>query len=316
MKNNTFSPKQVSETLKVSEQTVRLWMRNGKLLGKKVGGEWIIEKQALERFIDGRNFRENISNIDLIKICKFEIDILGTNALGPLHQGRTFLRKKLMENVKIRILILNPDGDAFIKKAHDEETAFGGTSSGRLRKEFEASLAICLDLDDFVRYQRKHNPDCNVGSITVRLYNKMPRKSLLMVDPKTPDGMCNVNIYPDDISEPGNTGTQKTLTNQSLDMDEFSTLEREYNTLWDNAIELRSPFIISTDDETPIRSNKNVFLINLRLQLKNPELLEETDDERKLTLTKENLNYLEREFPLDYEIITQYEKLNTIVIKG
>ena len=46
-----LTPKEVVEKLKVSEQTVLRWLRNGKLKGVKVGKLWRVKEEDLREFI-------------------------------------------------------------------------------------------------------------------------------------------------------------------------------------------------------------------------------------------------------------------------
>lgn len=46
-----FTPKEVSEKLKVSERTVNEWLRNGKLRASKLGRQWRITEQQLNDFL-------------------------------------------------------------------------------------------------------------------------------------------------------------------------------------------------------------------------------------------------------------------------
>ena len=51
-----LTPKEVAEKLKVSEQTVLRWLRNGKLKGVKAGRLWRIREEDLQEFIkEGNN---------------------------------------------------------------------------------------------------------------------------------------------------------------------------------------------------------------------------------------------------------------------
>jgi len=51
-----LTPKEVAEKLRVSEQTVLRWLRNGKLKGVKAGRLWRIREEDLQEFIkEGNN---------------------------------------------------------------------------------------------------------------------------------------------------------------------------------------------------------------------------------------------------------------------
>ena len=42
-----LTPREVSRMLKIDEATIRLWLRNGKLAGVKVGHSWRVEREEL-----------------------------------------------------------------------------------------------------------------------------------------------------------------------------------------------------------------------------------------------------------------------------
>ena len=48
---NAVNSKRVAEKLKVSEQTVLRWLRNGKLKGVKAGRLWRVKEEDLREFI-------------------------------------------------------------------------------------------------------------------------------------------------------------------------------------------------------------------------------------------------------------------------
>lgn len=51
-----LTPKEVAEKLRLSEQTVLRWLRNGKLKGVKAGRLWRIREEDLQEFIkEGNN---------------------------------------------------------------------------------------------------------------------------------------------------------------------------------------------------------------------------------------------------------------------
>lgn len=49
-----YTVKEVAETLKLSEETIRRYLRDNKLSGIKVnGGSWLIKQEQLDQFLKG-----------------------------------------------------------------------------------------------------------------------------------------------------------------------------------------------------------------------------------------------------------------------
>lgn len=46
---------EIASTLKVSVQTVRNWIKTGKLPALKVGRQWRVRKEDFEKYLEGEN---------------------------------------------------------------------------------------------------------------------------------------------------------------------------------------------------------------------------------------------------------------------
>ncbi len=53
-----LSSEQIAESLNVSAQSVRAWLRKGKLKGVKVGRLWRVRESDLEGFLKGGESKE------------------------------------------------------------------------------------------------------------------------------------------------------------------------------------------------------------------------------------------------------------------
>ena len=51
--NNLLTPEQVAEKLQLSLITVKRWLTSGKLPGYKVGRQWRISEEQLQKFVEG-----------------------------------------------------------------------------------------------------------------------------------------------------------------------------------------------------------------------------------------------------------------------
>ncbi len=104
------------------------------------------------------------------------LEILGTNATGPIHQGRDLIRKVLKpENGQgkpgtVRILLLDPTCDAMRDRMEKEEDKVG-----RILAEMNASLYLLADIRDRVGASAFAN-------LELRMHKEPPDRSLLMLD--------------------------------------------------------------------------------------------------------------------------------------
>jgi len=109
------------------------------------------------------------------------IEILGINSLGLLHQGRERVRN-ILENKKkegyggkIRILLLDPDSEAFRRRQ-----VFEMDKVGRLEAELCASLYILADIRENVGSEA-------FASLEIRFHDSDPDRSLVMLDVSATD---------------------------------------------------------------------------------------------------------------------------------
>lgn len=203
----------VADVLSVHPQTVRGWIKSGLIEGRKTGKEWRILESDLQKFIDQNHPRDSAKDIDLFKKSREAIWILGINALGPLHKGREDLLQALKRGVEIHVLIMNPDSQAFYERVRKEEYIPElNVISGRLKDELQASVSICIDIKNFIDLESKKMPDRKFGRILLRQHSEKPTKSLIIIDPHLPEGVCNVNLYPTQDQKRGLTGGQRTLS--------------------------------------------------------------------------------------------------------
>lgn len=50
--DKVYTPEQVAEMLSITERTILIWLRAGKMRGVKVGRLWRIREQDLEEFLN------------------------------------------------------------------------------------------------------------------------------------------------------------------------------------------------------------------------------------------------------------------------
>lgn len=49
-----YTPQEVADTLKVHRRSITRWIREGRLTAVRIGGQYRISKQDLERFLEER----------------------------------------------------------------------------------------------------------------------------------------------------------------------------------------------------------------------------------------------------------------------
>jgi hypothetical protein len=128
------------------------------------------------------NVLQNQFDMDYHSKRESVIEILGTNALGPIHQGRQLLNNVLDNGAKIRILLLNPNSPGFKNRQLKEKDFLG-----RLSAELQASLYILSDL--------KKTVGDKFVNLELRFHNKEPHRSLVMINANTDRGIIMKTPY-------------------------------------------------------------------------------------------------------------------------
>ena len=58
MENNkeiiVYTVPELCELLSMTPQSVRKYLNDGKIKGRKVGGKWLVSKEALKEFLNGK----------------------------------------------------------------------------------------------------------------------------------------------------------------------------------------------------------------------------------------------------------------------
>lgn len=156
-------------------------------LGKKY-------EDKLDELVWKKTHKRNISyqiailDHDVSKILRIgkrpNVDILGINATGPLHQGREVLKKAIAGGGLVRILVVDPESKSFEDRTkHEHDTV------GRMAAELFASLHI-------VRSIREESDANHKGNIEIRLLQDIAQGSLFIVSSAEQTGLVMDNPYP------------------------------------------------------------------------------------------------------------------------
>lgn len=225
-----WTVQETAQKYRISEKTIRNMIRKGEIEAIKFGRDWRIIPFDHYRFAEIRFHRSITEDLKLMKSAQECIWILGINALGPLHQGREILIRQLNEGKSVRVLLLDPDSGAFAERARfEEEVQKNGMThtSGRLRAEFNASLAICNDITNFI-------PDSSLFEI--RFHKEDPTEAMIMVDAASLDhAVCHYNPYPRERQNRGLCGPNISL---SKEPDPENCNNREFRQCYDRYTEL------------------------------------------------------------------------------
>lgn len=308
----TYSIKEAAKYCGMKEQTLRLWinprkdkkgnLKEPKVIAEKIGKEYRIGESELKRIIAEKGSRQSSRDVELIENCKSELYILGTNALGPLHQGRDKIIDRLKVGVNVKILLLDPESSAFLKRENYEETTFERTRSGRLTAELNASLVICNDINLNNKADLAKFPEKKHGSIEVRFRSEPPVKSLIIIDPTLPENAkCNVNYYPEDPRKRGNQGTQYTITLAPPDTNEFVSHVNDFERLWKDKRTRQydwEPKDVSSEEKS------KYLKANLQEQFEHAQFLKSSGS--KPQIKHEDLVHLSEEYPGEYDLLKDY----------
>lgn len=160
---------------------------------------------------------------DLINSASEDIWILGINALGVFHESFEEIIRFIKNGGKVRVLLLNPESEAF-KQREKKEEGIDGEKSGRLRAEYMTSVAFCKDI---IRLSNKRDP------LELRVYDEIRKVALLVADPQKDTSMLHVNEYPSTELIRGYVGEHRFIPKKWPDI--FQRWSEKYEAIWDNA---------------------------------------------------------------------------------
>ncbi len=226
LKNEKYvmSVKEAAEVFNLSPRTIRHYLKTGKWPGIKAGREWKVlntDNQIFLKYLNGRNISADLA---LLKLSEKEIRILGINALGPLHQGREILIKKLRNGVNIKILLLDVNSPIFTQRELKEE-CINNKLSGRLNAEYFASIAICRDIQNFA------SDSPNLGLFKLHSHKTEPTRAMIIIDPDD-SGCCSLNLYPELDNIRGLMGKQSFFSISGKHSQEFKEAVSFFDNLW------------------------------------------------------------------------------------
>lgn len=195
-----------------------------------------------EYLIVQKKRRELALDVLLIEESKKTVDILGINALGPLHSGREKLISFLKNGGTVRILLLNHSSEQFKNRQKYEEN-HNDLITGRLDSEYGASIAICKDIINFNDFKENFQIKC---------HDKAPKMALVISDGNEEYGIMNCNIYPLEPNTRGVMGRHKLNIKKQEVKSHFEEYLDYFNSLWMNGKSIEEIDIF-------IKTYRNIF---------------------------------------------------------
>ncbi len=121
------------------------------------------------------------------------VELLGINSLTVIHGHRNDLQRIIDQGGSVKILLLHPDSDAFNEKEAEEgKPAWPGKRVNRIRKEWEASIAILRDI--LIKLEANYRMRDLEERFELRLHQREVDRSLFFV-----------NKCEDELSQTGET---------------------------------------------------------------------------------------------------------------
>ena len=231
-----WTVQETAQKYRISEKTIRKMIREGEIEAIKFGRDWRIIPFDHYRFAEIKFHRSITEDVKLMKSAQESIWILGINALGPLHQGREILIRKLNEGKTVRALLLDPDSGAFAERSRfEEEVQKEGriVTSGRLRAEFNAAHTICYDITNFIS---------DSSLFQIRFHREDPTEAMIIVDATSPNhAICHYNPYPREKQIRGLCGPNMSFSREpdpeNCNNSEFKQCYDRYTELWEKGRE-------------------------------------------------------------------------------
>lgn len=199
----------------------------GKILPyfKDFGRRCKFPKKFVSPYLKEEEKKRNLyKDIDLFNSSNSTLDLLGINALGPLHSGRESIIDFNKRGGKLQILLLNPLSPAFKERQRLEEE-FDHLIMGRLTAEFIATMGLCSDIIHFSPFKE---------NITIKTHGTTPKMALVISERDADSAILNCNIYSNEKNERGLMQTHKLNIKKNEKPEQFAQYCNYFIELWKN----------------------------------------------------------------------------------
>jgi hypothetical protein len=158
----------------------------------------------------------------MVQEAKSSVWIFSINSLGIFHEHREDLLSLVKRGGSLKVLLLDPESEAF-REREEKEESIEDRISGRLKAEYEAAVAYCTDISNFVKG----------GDIELRLHRERIKEALLIIDADTESSALHINTYPADEHTRGYIGEHRIIPKESPDL--IKPYVQRYKTVWNGA---------------------------------------------------------------------------------
>lgn len=171
-------------------------MGNEKLNNAYEGLLKSVEQVEEDLYSDGRvdPKRKIVQTLDIMDDASDSIDIVGINAIGPVHQGRESIIKLLNYGGSVGIGVMDYRSNEFNERVKHERDR-----SKRIISELATTLSTLNDIKDHL------DPNLNDSKFQLFLH-RYPRAALVISDISDEAGLMQFNVYPTEDGTRGLTG--------------------------------------------------------------------------------------------------------------
>ncbi|MBS3055766.1 hypothetical protein J4447_05040 [Candidatus Pacearchaeota archaeon] len=162
--------------------------------------------------------RHKINLYDFIKKSKKCLDIFDIVGAEMIHEGRGKIIELIKATKKVRILIANPNSEAFKKRVFLEERYIKSITESRMLFEWKAAIT---NLKDIIARTKKE------GLLEIRLYDGPFKSTKIIVN-------NNEMVYNSYNIKKGEYGSSSPsiILNREFNREEFDRLKQEFEELW------------------------------------------------------------------------------------
>lgn len=163
--------------------------------------------------------RLKVNMAEFISEAKDSLDICGICCIEPIHEGRAKIMELLRQGRKVRVLIANPDSDAFKKRVFLEEKHIKSIGKSRILFELKSTLANIKDIETTVG-----------KDIEVRFFDSKPECSIVIVNNKK-------FLYNKYGEKPGEYGSSKKtfFVDSTMYPSEAEEIRTVFEKIWSSA---------------------------------------------------------------------------------